>query len=66
MAADLSHAEAARELGVHRVTLTRWADQGKVRYWISPGGRRRYRAEDLEALRETTTRPAGNGKRVVA
>ena len=48
------------------MTLTRWADQGKVRYWISPGGRRRYRAEDLEALRETTTRPAGNGKRVVA
>lgn len=46
----LTPSEAARILGVHADTLKRWADDGKVAYWRTPGGWRRFRREDIEAL----------------
>jgi excisionase family DNA binding protein len=49
---DLSTPEAAEVLGVHRATLTRWADEGKVPFWLTPGGQRRFRSEDIEAIRQ--------------
>jgi excisionase family DNA binding protein len=49
---DLGTQDAADILGVHRLTLIRWADDGKVPCWVTPGGQRRFRAEDIEALRQ--------------
>lgn len=47
----LTMAEAAKLLGVHRDSLKRWADAGKVPCWRTPkGGHRRFRRSDLEAL----------------
>ena len=37
-------------LGVSASTLRRWADSGKIRSRLTPGGRRRFRRDDLEAL----------------
>ena len=48
--APLRLREAAAMLGVHRDTLRRWAEDGKVPSVATPGGERRYRIEDLDAL----------------
>jgi excisionase family DNA binding protein len=45
----LSLAQASQALGVHPVTLRRWADGGKVPHVRTPGGHRRFRAADLAA-----------------
>jgi len=45
--------EAAKILGVHTMTLRRWADQGKVRcYELGPGPQRerRFLRKDILAL----------------
>ena len=43
-------AEAAATLGVSHNTLRAWSDDGRVRCYRSPGGHRRYRRGDIEAL----------------
>lgn len=48
---DLTTRAAAKILGVHSDTLARWADEGKVPHWRTPGGQRRFRREDIDALR---------------
>lgn len=57
MARDLTSTEAAEILGVHADTLNRWADDGLVPYWMTPGGQKRYRLEDIEKIREPITAP---------
>ena len=42
--------DAAAELGVSLNTLRRWSDAGKLTCYRSPGGHRRYRRADVEAL----------------
>ena len=42
--------DAAAELGVSLNTLRRWSDAGKLTVYRSPGGHRRYRRADVEAL----------------
>jgi|GEM_PF-377649 len=42
--------EAAAELGVSLNTLRRWSDAGKLTCYRSPGGHRRYRRSDVDAL----------------
>ena len=42
--------DAAAELGVSLNTLRRWSDAGKLTCYRSPGGHRRYRRDDVEAL----------------
>jgi diguanylate cyclase (GGDEF)-like protein/excisionase family DNA binding protein len=42
--------EAAAELGVSLNTLRRWSDSGRLTCYRSPGGHRRYRRTDVEAL----------------
>jgi excisionase family DNA binding protein len=42
--------EAAAELGVSLNTLRRWSDAGRLTCYRSPGGHRRYRRADVEAL----------------
>lgn len=45
--------EAAAVLGVNRQTLQRWAREGRVRVVTTPGGRRRYRRDDLAELMQS-------------
>ena len=42
--------EASRLAGVDPATMRRWADQGKVETFLTPGGHRRFRHESVEAL----------------
>src|SRR5260221_14021112 len=39
---------AARMLGVHPITLRRWADQGEIAVMLTPGGHRRFALGDLQ------------------
>ena len=43
--------EVARALGVHENTVRRWEDRGLLRAVRLPSGVRRFRAEDVEAVR---------------
>jgi excisionase family DNA binding protein len=43
-------ADAARLLGVSANTVRRWTDAGRLAAHRSPGGHRRYRADDVLAL----------------
>jgi excisionase family DNA binding protein len=46
----LSLSDAAALLGVHPVTLRRWADQGDVLVMVTPGGHRRFPRTEIERL----------------
>lgn len=46
----LSPKDAADRLGVHEDTLKRWAADGKVPGWKTPGGWWRFRPSDIEAI----------------
>ena len=49
----LSLGPASRLLGVHPDTLRRWADEGQVDAYLSPGGHRRFDRRDLERVLAT-------------
>jgi excisionase family DNA binding protein len=42
--------EASERLDVHPATLRQWADRGRIRSFRTPGGHRRFSAEDVEAM----------------
>ena len=42
--------KAADYIGVHFTTLRRWSDNDEIPYFKTPGGRRRFRKEDLDAF----------------
>jgi len=44
----LSTSQAARELGVSLGTVRRWADLGYLRAYRTPGGQRRFSADQIE------------------
>jgi excisionase family DNA binding protein len=44
--------QAARFLGVHPITLRRWADQGDIPVMLTPGGHRRFALSDLRHFGE--------------
>jgi excisionase family DNA binding protein len=46
----LSLGPASRLLGIDPDTLRRWADQGRVASWTTPGGHRRFDRSALERL----------------
>ena len=46
----LSTSEAARELGVSLGTVRRWADLGYLRAYRTPGGQRRFSAEQIDSF----------------
>lgn len=50
---------AAAELGVSIETLRRWEAEGRVASIRTIGGHRRYRLEDLDALRAKHTSASG-------
>ena len=43
--------DAARTLGVHENTVRRWEERGLLRAVRLPSGVRRFRPEDVEAMR---------------
>lgn len=42
---------AAKLLHCHIDTVRRWADDGKIATWRTPGGQRRLKLSDIEALK---------------
>jgi excisionase family DNA binding protein len=46
----LTLSAASKLLGVHPATLRQWADAGKVPSYRTPGGHRRFRAEDIRVF----------------
>lgn len=56
----VSLGRACRLLGVNESTLRRWADDGQVRSYRTPGGHRRFSESDLMALTNGGARRGGN------
>jgi excisionase family DNA binding protein len=60
----LSLGPASALLGIDPDTLRRWADEGRVPAWTTPGGHRRFDVDSLnrlvEARRSTTRMPLGS------
>ena len=50
----LTVTEASTLLGVHPATLRRWADAGNIQCFRTPGGHRRFSAQDLKAWTQRT------------
>ncbi len=46
----LTLSAASKLLGVHPATLRQWADAGKIPSYRTPGGHRRFRAEDIRVF----------------
>jgi excisionase family DNA binding protein len=46
----VSLGRACKQLGVNESTLRRWADEGLIRSFRTPGGHRRFAGEDIERL----------------
>src|SRR5579859_2670159 len=59
----LGLSRAASYLGIHPITLRRWADQGGIPVMLTPGGHRRFAMADLQRLAEARRqlRPATTG-----
>lgn len=55
----LSLGPASRLLGIDPDTLRRWADQGRVATWTTPGGHRRFERASIERLATVRRRPSG-------
>lgn len=63
----LSLKEAAEMLGIHPTTLRRWADNGDIPVYVTPGGHRRFLESDIEATIESRLLPqAGNAAQIWA
>jgi len=55
----LSLGPASRLLGIDPDTLRRWADQGRVATWTTPGGHRRFERGSIERLATMRRHPSG-------
>lgn len=47
---DLTVSDVAELLQVHPDTVRRWAGAGALASWRTPGGQRRFRRSDVDAL----------------
>ncbi|MFB4273073.1 BldC family transcriptional regulator [Nonomuraea sp. GTA35] len=59
----MTPAEVAQLFRVDPKTVTRWATAGRIGSVRTPGGHRRYRRDDMQAVLATQTSPRteGNG-----
>ncbi|WP_232280684.1 MerR family transcriptional regulator [Chloroflexus aggregans] len=64
--AYLSLSAASQLLGVHSSTLRRWADEGAIPVYITPGGHRRFARADILALAARRPMPAQSISSVLA
>lgn len=48
--------EAAKQLGIHPVTLRRWADDGEIPVMVTPGGHRRFAVAEIDRFSEERQR----------
>ncbi|WP_322822818.1 helix-turn-helix domain-containing protein [Chloroflexus sp.] len=62
----LSLSAASKLLGVHASTLRRWADEGAVPVYITPGGHRRFARADILALASRRPLPSQSLSSVLA
>lgn len=51
--------QVAAIFGVTMTTVKRWADEGKLASFKTPGGHYRFRPEDVEALKQASSTEAG-------
>ena len=42
--------EVAQLFAVHPATVTRWAEAGRIPFFLTPGGHRRYPREAIDVL----------------
>lgn len=49
----MTSGDVAAVFGVDVTTVARWADDGRLPHFKTPGGRRRFRREDVEAFLKT-------------
>ena len=59
----LSLGDACRLLEVNQATLRKWADNGSLRVYRTPGGHRRFLREDVLGLTEQPTPATGSERR---
>lgn len=50
MDAPLTSGDVAKLFNVHPSTVIEWADSGRLAFFRTPGGQRRFRPEDVEAF----------------
>ncbi len=55
----LSTSQVARRLGVSVGTVRRWSDDGHLRAYRTPGGQRRFSAEQVDAFIASLERSSG-------
>ena len=53
----LTLSAAAKKLGVHTTTLRRWADKGNIPVMLTPGGHRRFAADDVAQFTQRQRSP---------
>jgi excisionase family DNA binding protein len=62
----LSTSQAARELGVSLGTVRRWADMGYLQAYRTPGGQRRFSAEQIEEFVRSLEQRGRHGERLAS
>lgn len=54
---DLTTTEAAALLRVHPDTVRGWAEEGRIKHWVTPGGQLRFRRSDIDEIRQPSYDP---------
>lgn len=54
----LSITQAAKQLGVHPLTVRNWTEKGYLPFYRTPGGHRRFKKQDLAAFLNTMSQNA--------
>lgn len=58
----LTTGKVAALFSVHRSTVSRWADEGKLPFFTTPGGQRRFRPADVQAFTAPEPMPEAVGQ----